>query len=120
MSSLSRARYGLLQKKDTNSVRSSVPHGSVENLAYEKVRQCGRCKLSVPEIIACSSPKSNSWLPSSHAYCVISVVLLCLDQDIEFCLYIYLRIKSLQSFYLGSAQQPIVRGHQDYIIASWL
>jgi tetratricopeptide (TPR) repeat protein len=27
-----------------------------------------------------------------------------LNQDIEFCLYIYLRIKSLQSFYLGSAQ----------------
>src|SRR5438128_7761346 len=64
---------GLPQKKYTSPLHSSVPRGSVDNLACEKGRRCGRYKLSVPEIIACSSPKSNSWLPSSRTHCADSV-----------------------------------------------
>jgi hypothetical protein len=61
----------------------------------------------VGEIITCRGTLSNSWLLASHTYCGISVVLLRLDQEIEFCLYIYLGIKSLQSF-LGSAQELMI------------
>lgn len=44
--------------------------------------------------------------------------LLRLDERIKICLDIHFGIKNLESFCLGSAQQPTVRGYQDYIIAS--
>jgi hypothetical protein len=115
--SFSRVLRQALLRAVYQPLHSSVPYGSVDNMTCEKVRRDGRYKLSIPEIIACSSPKSNSWLPLSRTHCDISVVLLCLDQDIESCLYIYLGIKSLQSFHLGSAQESMIRGHQDNIIA---
>src|SRR5262245_63432816 len=63
---LSRARYGLPQKKYTHTLYPSVLCGNMENLACEKGDDAAGTKPSVGEIIACKGPLSNSGLLASH------------------------------------------------------